>query len=74
MGVTKPAARPAAPPVVLPLTENLRIYLYQLADAGHLSRDQADALVAGQVLPAEVLAALQPGQVQFIQGCLVRLG
>ena len=73
MGVTKPAARPAAPPVVLPLTENLRIYLYQLADAGHLSREQADALVTGLPLPAEVAASLQPGQVQFIQDCLTRL-
>jgi hypothetical protein len=60
--------------VLLPLAENLRIYLYQhLADAGAMTREQADELVTGDPLPPEVLASLQPGQVRFIQDCQARL-
>jgi hypothetical protein len=74
MAITKTAARPAAPLVLLSLAENLRIYLYQhLADTGAMTREQADELVTGESLPPEVLTGLQPGQVQFIQDCQARL-
>ena len=41
------AGRPALPADLLPRKEYLRIYLYELADAGHLSRAHADAIVDG---------------------------
>jgi hypothetical protein len=64
---------PRTPPETrLPLAENLRIYLYQLADAGHLSRDQADALLAGEVLLDE-LPDLPAGPAHFVRDCLARL-
>ena len=59
--------------VFLPLAEDLRIYLYGLADAGLLTRDEADELVAGRPPDAELADRLLPGQVAFLLDCQQRL-
>jgi hypothetical protein len=70
MAVKRFRSRLCGPPVLLPQAAYLRVYLYELADAGQLSRADADALLAGDEQP---LALLDAQQMAFVLACLAQL-
>lgn len=70
MAVRRFRSRLCGPPVLLPLTGYLRVYLYELADASQLSRADANALLAGDEQP---LALLDTQQQAFVLACLAQL-